>query len=80
MTKLIVTCLSLGTVMFAVVLPTIYLQAAYAIEGTLISAPELDARLPAGYSGSYIVGLAALGGIITTSYVIYSYLDHVNRG
>src|SRR5688572_18515311 len=52
MTKLLAASLSLGMALLAVAMPTLYLLVSYAIEGTLVSAPEVEARLPSGYSGS----------------------------
>lgn len=79
-TKLIVLSLSLATTLLAVALPSLFLLATYAIEGTSISAPEVEARLPSGYSVGFVLGIGALGGIITTAYAVYGYLDHVNTG
>ena len=79
-TKLIVLSLSLAIVLLVVALPSLFLLAAYAIEGISISAPEVEARLPSGYSVSFVLGIAALGGLVTTAYAIYGYLDHLNTG
>lgn len=78
--KLIVQSLSLTTATLALALPTLYLLASYAIEGTLVSAPEIEARLPSGYSLNFVLGLSALGALLTTAYTAYGYLDHVNAG
>jgi hypothetical protein len=79
-TKLIYQSVAFATAVMAVTLPSLYLLVAYAVEGSLVSAPEIEARLPVGYSVNFVLGLAALGGVVSTAYTAIGYLDHVNAG
>jgi len=79
-TKLIYHSTALATTTFAITLPTLYLLAAYAIEGATVSAPEIEARLPSGYNLNFVLGISALGGLTTMAYAVYGYFDHVNAG
>jgi hypothetical protein len=79
-TKLIYQSTSLAATIVGIAVPSVYLVVAYAIEGTAVGAPEIEARLPGGYSLNFVLAIAAIGGLTSTAYTTFGYLDHVNAG
>jgi hypothetical protein len=79
-TRLIFVSLSLAATCVTVALPSLYFLGLQAVEGFALQTPDLEARLPAGYNGQFVLAILALGAILAVAFAIYSYLDHVNAG